>query len=164
MEHTGHFQVMLVMGDVECCLGRSFAPSTRAEVAAGDTATARWKGGFKARWGWLGHSYSPTGALWEHSIPLCLAVGWYWALPFPSCGRHPWLGRTAREGGGRGGLALENPPHLLGNAIKLALIRPIWAPARQGCLVGPASLTTHRPGHIIRACLWPSSQRGTPRL
>ena len=54
-------------------------------------------------------------------------------------------------------------PHLVGNAIKL-LTRPIWAPARQRYLVGPDLLTTHRPGHTIKAGRWPSSQRETPCL
>ena len=54
-------------------------------------------------------------------------------------------------------------PHLVGNTIKL-LTYPIWAPARQRYLVSLASLTTRRPGHIIKAGPWPSSQRETPRL
>ena len=54
-------------------------------------------------------------------------------------------------------------PHLVGNAIKL-LMRPIWAPACQRYLMGLALLMTHRPGHIIKAGPWPSSQRETPHL
>ena len=53
--------------------------------------------------------------------------------------------------------------HLVGNAIKL-LTRPIWTPACQKYLVGLALLTTHRPGHIVKAGLWPSFQRETTRL
>ena len=60
-------------------------------------------------------------------------------------------------------LVLEKTPYLVGKTIKL-LTRPIWAPVRQGYLVGLASLTTHMPGHIIKAGPGPSSQRETTRL
>ena len=39
------------------------------------------------------------------------------------------------------------------------LTSPIWAPACQGYLVGLASLTTHMPGHIIKAGPGPSSEK-----
>ena len=56
-------------------------------------------------------------------------------------------------------MSWRKPTYLVGNAILIKLpTRPIWAPARQGYLAGPALLTTHRPGHIssCKAGPWPS--------
>ena len=78
---------------------------------------------------------------------------WSWPL---HVGR-PYTGKK-KKGACRG----ENP-HLAGRAAR-PLTCPIWALARQGYLVGPASLMTHRPGRIIKAGPWPSSQRETPHL
>jgi len=64
-----------------------------------------------------------------------------------------------------GPMWLKDPGQLTSSRHKIKLLtRPIWAPACQGYLVGLASLTTHMPGHIIKAGPGPSSQRETTRL
>ena len=60
---------------------------------------------------------------------------------------------------------LKNPGQLTSSHHKIKLqTRPIWAGARQGYLVGPASLTTHKPGHMVKVCTLARARVDTPHL
>ena len=60
---------------------------------------------------------------------------------------------------------LKNPGQLTSSRHEIKLqTRSIWAGARQRYLVGPASLTTHKPGHMVKVDTLDPHYTPAPRI